>query len=481
MEQQHEFEFDLNLLTKFPKALVYGFEPEGDGSYIFSSIYHMICQFSDTLEAYLYAQDHILPIIEERGLSSIEDGQWITWIKELHRKIGRSLLDSLGMKSGEYALVPVFRWHHGANLQNEMSGYLAQSAADISANLDAFCMYLEKEYQQSHDEFCDVINIVQKVFNDSSFHQIQIVDPQTPNIFGVNKLIKLHEAYHAGKLTAEECVKINRVVKLSTPSENIASNMEKIIFNFTAELKLLDIADQRAMASFLAKYFYALTETHPFVNANGRTVTCFINIILKAAGYPAILLRHPGDKEDTTSLYSRAIASIDDSRDLLTELLFMRISNALIADYENEHLKSLVTLRVAMSNAYHDVHLKFPEFDIDSHWEELKENMPRVEEIESESSPLLLDGLKWVVSQIKQLQSRLTEQKAMAAIKFHNQELTKEQIKRVESKLHELSGQTIGWKAYKKGSIFLLENEDITQVNDIKSILDQSKACKASI
>ena len=93
-------EFNLDLLTEFPGALVYGFEPEGDGNYEFKSLYPQLSQFGDVLDAYLYAQDHILPTIQEKGLFSIDESQWIDWIKETHRKIGRHLIEHLNHKSG---------------------------------------------------------------------------------------------------------------------------------------------------------------------------------------------------------------------------------------------------------------------------------------------------------------------------------------------------------------------------------------------
>lgn len=67
------FELKLQQLTEFNEALVYGFEPESSlpstlrlGT-IEETIFTKAPQYTDMLNAYLYAQNTVIPSIKEMG------------------------------------------------------------------------------------------------------------------------------------------------------------------------------------------------------------------------------------------------------------------------------------------------------------------------------------------------------------------------------------------------------------------------------
>lgn len=471
---QNHNTFDLGLLKEFPHALVYAFEPEGNNEIDLDSRYQGIAQFSDTLGAYLYAQETMLPIIRSQGIHAIGKEQWIDWVKNIHQHIGYHLLKNLGQEAGKYSRYPIFRWHDGVEFQSAILPFLSMNDTVISEKLNLFCQKLANKYPHPKKDFVDFISLVQKIFLDSTFRQKNWVK-DIPYTLAQNKLLKLYDAYYAGKLSTDEGVRTKKIVTLSTPPNIIPTAMDAMFERFSADLSQLNITDQTAVASFVAEVFYQITEIHPFINANGRTATCFMNLLLRAMDYPAIMLRYPGDKEDPTSLYSKAIEQINETREPLASLIHMRLS---MQPYEDEHLKSLIEIRVKLITAYHHLKQQFPEFEADKHWQQAIEEMPHAEEIRDERSPYLVDGMKWALSNLEQQKSILIQQRAQLKFKCP---LKIELIDEILTQFKYISEEEHGWKSYNKGSLFLFENQDLNTVKMVRDKLSETQACQVSV
>ena len=475
-------EYDLSRLTEFNPALVYAFEPEinNDANTLRESLFTATGQHQDTLAAYLYAQDTLLPTIRFAGLQAISHTQWIQFIKTIHQHIGYHLLSNLGYESGKYTQDAfMFRWHPGCSIVDAISYYL--STSDFSRkSIMQFCQKLEMDYHAPSADFRDLITIIIKISKDPS---VQLAANRQPNLpesekkkKGIIMLFKLHTAYYTGKLSEDEKRRVNKIVKLPMPAEQIPNAMVTFIAHLIDDLQTLDYQNIDAVSEFLATYFYGLVDIHPFPNANGRTATCLLNIFLRAMDYPSILLRHPAENEDPSSLYSRAIASIDESRALLIQLIKARITDAILQPYVDESLKEVIHYRVILSNVYQEINASFPSFDIDKHWDASLASVPE-EMLTGEGGPI--SGFQMLIDEATAVKATLTEQKAHNQ-SFHQPKFTKSQQELLLLKLKEVSNVDEGWKAYKQGSIILLEHPVHDKIKNIAKLLNDSGSCKAA-
>lgn len=92
--------YNISDLILFNPALVYGFEPEqsqqqieGSGRYE-HTLFPIAGQHVDVLQAYLYAQNTILPLIQDIGIQHITEDMLLEWILTIHKHIGQHLLAS---------------------------------------------------------------------------------------------------------------------------------------------------------------------------------------------------------------------------------------------------------------------------------------------------------------------------------------------------------------------------------------------------
>jgi len=88
--------FDLTQLKEFNPALVYEFDPEASIQQLerntLEYLLHETGQYEDMFNAYLYAQDTILPAIAQTSIANITPEQCLNWLNELHFLIARSIV-----------------------------------------------------------------------------------------------------------------------------------------------------------------------------------------------------------------------------------------------------------------------------------------------------------------------------------------------------------------------------------------------------
>lgn len=338
----------INRLTDFNHALVYGFDPESSFDEK-NNFYFETGQHIDLLNAYLYAQDNILPFIKQYGIEKITEEMVLEWILQLHKNIGKHLLASFKQSSGEYATSEIIRCQQG------MDKYVVM--ADLINNLSSFDDHAQQfitNYSKEHDlsiKTCTVfVEIIKRYRQESMITLSGKLNPFAKNIAFVEMVIdKIRDASRNGNLTADENTALAKIITFCTPVEKIPQAMKDFSKNILRQWKSLPGKDTAIVAAVTSEIFYAFTHIHPFANCNGRTATCLMNIILKSIGLPDILLRYPGERNDSASDYEKVMAVIDDTRKPFAMHILACINTARQNPFQNTKLAQIIQLRVAIS------------------------------------------------------------------------------------------------------------------------------------
>ncbi|ASQ46057.1 Fic family protein [Legionella clemsonensis] len=481
---------DLAILTEFNHALVYGFEPESSpqrlaGSETFEdALFPEAGQHHDVLNAYLYAQNIILPRIQEIGLPNVSPTMLIEWVKTIHGFIGKSLMQAHGRKSGEYTNEIVFRWHLGAELGVHFTLYLSDLHECKSPQ--QFAKFLNKQFDMNYQSALDFINLLEKIAKDKNYTIHESLQPsinyESPGIKGILVQSKLASAYNLNLLSEREKSTVNKIVKICMLPPLIPEAMNRWAQTTLSNLHACDTKDLKKVSEFLAITFYELTEVHPFGNANGRTATCLINTFLRALGYPSIVLRYPGEREDKDSLYQKALAEIDSSLVLLIELIHTRVIEAQEKAFSNEKLKKLITLRVALSDLLQETKSKYPEFNLIAFQKQVFSSpevlfaMQMADETEASIFVLSMS-----LDKLSHVPEKLEQEKQKRLTLFSTSTLDSKQINAVINALEKISGQS-GWKHNaKKGFVTWLEISDMKKAKEIACHIESTKTTKVTL
>lgn len=481
---------DLSRLTEFNHALIYGFEPESSprrlaGSETFEdALFPEAGQHQDMLNAYLYAQETILPQIKKIGLLNITPDMLIEWVKTIHGFIGNSLMQAHDRKSGEYTNEIILRWQLGAELGGHFILYL--SGLHEYKSPQQLAKFLNKKFDMDYQSALDFISLLEKITKDEKYtihgSLKPFIDYSSPGIKGILVLNKLASAYNLNQLSNSEKGTVNRIVKICMFPPLIPEAMNQWAQNTIKQLQACDSKDLKNASEFLANTFYELTEVHPFGNANGRTATCLTNIFLRAFGYPSIVLRHPGERENKNSLYQKAFAEIDSSLIPLIELISTRVIEAQEKTFENEKLKKLIVLRVALSDLLQETKSKHPTFDISLFQKQLfssPETLFAMQMADETEASILV--LSMSINKLSQIAEKLDQEKKKKPTLFSTATLDSTQISAVINSLEKISGQT-GWKHNsKKGFVTWLELPEMENAKKIASELESNKAAKVTL
>lgn len=468
--------YDLSELKEFSKALVYGFDPEGSPQALSGSIKfkdmgeYQTSQHLDLFAAYLFAQNEILPQIRS-GLDKITPEQITLWLKTIHKSMAKTLLEVYDIRSGEFSQTSVFHWESSAALLDPILLFLSDR---LSMSKEALAKQCTRICSVKEDELIAFIKICQKIAKRAiplSPLQTESIKKATIVKQGSTILSKLQIAYHTDQLSAEEKEAVDRIVRVTLPPESLPKAMQAYSEKFVSQLKKVDASNLDSVVDFLAEQFYALTFTHPFPNANGRTATCFMNMFLRAFGYPSILLRYPGERHDETSIYAKAFAQANQNRDALKALIKHRIIQEQNNPYSNPTLEKVIELRVGLLCLFNRIKSNHPTFNVELAHEAGIAQMPHyiaqdTELPDDEKSILLLCSL---IAYIENIEKNLDEKKRMS--------IDPEDIR---AKLITISGQT-GWKSYPKHSVFLLENQSEELIRDLATRLEAINVAKLTV
>ena len=364
--------FQLSRLISFNQALVYGFDPEASeaalkgSTKIEDNLYITVGQYMDMLEGYLYAQEHILPSIKHIGIQKISPAMLLDWISKLHGFFGGTLINSMESpsKAGEYNKTTILRWKHSSLISIYLEDALS-TFQDYKFKCEEMRNHFVTELKMDPliaDQFIKLINNIRektlKAFKGTSEEDLQQLVPHLV----IEHII---HGYRGKNFSEQEMKVIDAIMIIGMPIDAIPKRMHDYVESTLIEWKACNKKDLRAVSQFLAESFFQLTEIHPFPNANGRTATGLINIMLRSFDLPSILLRLPGERRDSSSLYCKALDCINDSRELLAEHIYNRIQEAQRQPFQHPRMAKQIELRVNHALHHQAIRKKYPTFNFD--------------------------------------------------------------------------------------------------------------------
>lgn len=480
---------ELDLLTEFNHALVYGFEPEASPAYQLGSraipdhLFPLAGQFRDMLKAYLHAQNVILPHISAQ---SMNEEQFLSFINQLHGFIGKTLLGFFNLKSGQYTSETIIRWHHGSMIGHYINEYF--SGFHQCKDDPSFVAFVCRETGSDRAAFSNFVQLIRTVAAKPEIplrddfkkllESLSALPPHIAHFKGVLMMSKLYSARALNLLSPSENNLVDQIVKICMQPSDIPNAMAQYATWIIQNIPKGRGVDE--ISAFLAESFYRLTDIHPFSNGNGRVATCLMNIMLRSFGLPSILLRHPGDKAEATSDYSLAIQTIDQSRLPLQRLIKKRITNAQQSEpFCDLELKRTIVNRVALSDVMERIHSKHPKFELQWIMDQISFEMSK-SYAESEGSLLSVDPLQLGIQIAKKKEKELDNQVRMPFLL--GAKLTPSQKIELIKSFEQLSNAS-GWKTNEaKGLVVWLEKSDESeQANKIAATAIGQKLQKAGV
>lgn len=482
---------DLSKLSEFNHALVYSFEPESSpqrlaGSQTYEdALYPEAGQYHDMLDAYLYAQENILPLIKKEGIKNIKPETLIQWVKKLHSHLGKTLLQIHDKQAGEFTQEFILRWHKGNQLVDHFIYYLA--GLHPHKPRSSFVSFLNEDFGLDKQATSNFISLLEKIADDKTYtiHESQIpyINYKHPAIHGIIAINKLATAYNLDQLTYEQKKIVNNIVKICMLPKLIPAAMEQWAGTTVCKLSELDTNDIGKVTEFLTFVFYELTEIHPFANANGRTATCLINLFLRAFDYPSIVLRHPGERKNQNSQYQQAFAQIDSSLLPLQKLIHTRIVEAQKDVFEDKKLKKLIEIRVGFSDLLQQIKRKHPTFDVNRFQQESAGAPETKMALEMEN---LVDASTFLLSaaltKLAQIEKKLDNEKQKKLMMFQPAPLDRQQIPAILDAVKKITGLE-GWKQNANSGVIWLEfpDMDMQKARKAASKLEQTKALRVTV
>ena len=377
------FETKLKQLTQFNQALIYGFDPESSprdnlGSEIYQDdFFPAVEQFEDMLAGYLFAQNELLPAFKKENLDEIS---FINSIKQLHSYIGNTVIafsEVPDEKSGKFVQQQVLRWHPSTETDNLilfiLSGIMHPSLQDKDPT-HLLITLLTTKLCLTEAQVHQFIALLQRLKDDPTitprasqkkFFDVFIKHPQLYKVLITKE--KLAVACLNNKLSAEEKALVSKIVTICRDPDDIPKLMDDFAKTTLANWRKCNKKDIKEVSRCLAEMFFQFTDIHPFGNANGRTAVCLLNVFLRSIGLPSILMRNPGEKEDSASSYSKAINAINQSRESLANHIYQRILAAQSHAFSNEKLAEVITLRCRMAHQLKSLQSRYPLIDINDY------------------------------------------------------------------------------------------------------------------
>jgi prophage maintenance system killer protein len=470
--------YHLKQLTEFNHALVYGFDPEGSPNALAESqkledtLYVNAAQHDDVLDAYLYAQDTILPVLKSGSLASLSSEQLLIWIKQIHQRIGKTLLGCYQVDSGQYAVSPVFRWHAGAMIQAPISLFLADLLRP-RCTLDLFVSTVAAEYKIKVSDLMAFMELALKIQKDSS---IVLTDSQRSGCAlgqahekAATTLAKMQNYYYSDRCTPAERKVINKIVKICMPCEEYDEAMRSYCASQLSKLQQLNKEDLDEVSDFIAHAFYELVEIHPFPNCNGRTATCLINTLLRYLGHPSILFRHPGERDNPESLYFKIFESNEVDIALLKQHIKQRILEANEKPFSAPLLNALIDQRVHAMLWCKRIQKRHPSADLDQFFKTQVLNKTDYKQLTLVAEAQIESFVQHCQTEkdMETLMGLLVTQDFVTKLKVYGEELALAKAKSIDptpANIHKkfavVTQTAVGaWNSYNGGSIVLFESE----------------------
>lgn len=435
----HMFATDIVRLTAFNPALIYAFEYEGDPDHPDSGEV-LVGQYTDILNAYLYAQDTILPIVREKGFAQVPARTLLDWIRGLQALNSTTILTSQRMSPGVFRDASVYLWNAGPefykmlciSLSTPRSQWASEDAIEGRVALFSALFSIAPEKTRA------LFLLLKKIDEDSS---IQLFPSQVAflaryekkSIQAFSLLEKLNAAYHQDYLSERERRLIQDFMLVGVPAESIEHDMMALASETLSGYVACDKSNLDEVTGFLARVFSRFINIHPFPNANGRTATCLLNILLRSFDLPSIVLRFPGEANCPSSEYAQAIVYLNQSQEPLKALIKKRIIAEIASPFKDELLAETICLRMTLNETIGRI--------------KAEDTKSKINDLLRRDVPLPLSD-----SQVEQRDTLLIAIRVAQA-----EEKRLQRVKKIKCDLHCLSGVP-GWK--EKNSIYWLETTE---------------------
>lgn len=365
----------LSHLKFFNPALIYSFEPESSPKALLygedmNEALYKLGQSKDMLIAYRYAEEVILPWVQENGQDALTPEIFENWILNLHERIGKTLLSiSDEGKSGEYSRSLVIRWHYGSSMMNQLGLYI-EELLDPQPTQSEFLNILITEHEGlDANDAKQFLRILQRLAVDDTapIHSSlkERMTLQKPSIRFTLALNRLATAWHENLLPNDEREVVEKIALFVDYPERLPVLMRDFVETMVPRWKNLSRNDLNAVSEFCSDLFYQFTHIHPFPNANGRTATALNNIVLQSIGLPDILMRKPGDRQANTGSYATAIAVIEKDRRPLAAHMRQCIIEAQTNPFSNPTLAKIFEVRMALNTISKQIKTIKPNYDLD--------------------------------------------------------------------------------------------------------------------
>ncbi len=417
-QPRHQYHYDLSKLSAFNEALIYGFECEKSeknldpNEYPAESMVHAANQHEDMFDAYYYAQETILKAIQTQGMSIITPENILIWDTEIHKRIARTMAEDHDNPelAGNYSPAQVLRWHQTYDVAHILQlKFMAEKTLVKQDNTyvlsTPYLVYLKQLNKspnfidQLTEKFIETSeNFVKKLkelkveisnakkyvallheFSDKAYtlspsdNQTVNSDTNAPLKNAVKASINLIHAYHEKMLTVEQRQIIDKLVLVCLRPEDIEKNMQAFAAELAPVWRQVDGNDLDALAECCGRAFQKRTWIHANFNGNGRLSTClYINVII-ASKRPgeSILLRHPGDRDNEQSSYSKAVDGMDNNPLLMKDHLKLRLQDLAEGKiYQDNELKSVIEHRIQTSKLIYSFQSEFPNFNLNKYLNE---------------------------------------------------------------------------------------------------------------
>lgn len=372
---------NLKQLKEFNPAIVYLFEPEVSitlpfGEQSWRQMFYLCSQQNDMLATYLFVQEKILSMVRNKSIFHRMSAQHIiSWLNQIHQKIAYSLSNDYNEQPGKFTEGALIQWHYG-NFMMDLYGTYIDGDHTPYTDFHSYILNYIKIHQNrialTEDQIESAVKFYKLLFvmkiDGASSVSSENVNLQSklkwPNLS--KALHGLRNAYHANDLSAEEKNTVEKNVKFFLEF----SERQKLMQEFAAELidrwKQCDPNNIDEVIKLAYFVFFNITENHPYFNGNGRTATCFMNLVLRSMNKPSILLRNPGESENSASSYSQAIREIKTNPSIFMRHIKARILAAEVEAYQDIESRKLIELRMKYNENYQDAMTKYDIPIIDS-------------------------------------------------------------------------------------------------------------------
>lgn len=481
LERTSAFQTKINQINQFNPALVYGFDPEmtppaSAGSDKWEDIFYPSAgQYEDMLDAYLFAQNSILPIFEKMfDATSNKEEIFLTVIKQLHGFIGNTLLTACYGKSGEYIEQQVIRWNPTTDTDIVTHFYLSGTTHAVINHEDPLKMlvaHLKNQLGMSEVEALQFTALLDRLKKDTTIkprdRQIQFLG----NHVALITKEKLCVAYLNNLLSIEDRALVKKIMTICMDPADVPQAMNEFAKMTISGWNECNKQDIKAVCDFLAEMFYQLTEIHPFGNANGRTATCLLNIFLRSIHLPSILLRYPGERNNPDSSYCKAFECINETRSFLAEHIYQRIVEAQQEPFSDTVTAETIALRCDLVRQLKQLVQKHPKIDINTYQDVLQNCVMMassqlypetdVQLITIQALKILLDVVRDETNRLDQIVKKASNQLIGSIILSQND---REQIKLCLFKLTGIDGWKINPKNHLETWIEIPKQEQADQV-----------------